>query len=102
SRPPHRCPPAAPAPQRSYAQTFPSRGSISMPADVPHVRPAGSWPQLRVTFGAGFGSPSPVIGLGGFVSPCANKILEPMAEYSQAAERTTAHAPLTHSRIRGL
>src|SRR5215212_3103682 len=45
---------------------LPSFGSTSRPADVPHLRPAGSSPQLRVTFGAGFGSPSPVTGLGAF------------------------------------
>src|SRR5262245_25741544 len=36
---------------------------MSMPAVVPHCRPAGNWPQLRETVGAGFGRPSPVIGL---------------------------------------
>ena len=41
---------------------------MSRPADVPHLRPAGSSPQLRVTFGAGFGSPSPVIGLATFAA----------------------------------
>src|SRR6185503_7947413 len=41
---------------------FPSVGSISIPADVPHFRPSGSLPQFAVTFGAGFGRPSPVIG----------------------------------------
>jgi len=46
---------------------------MSTPADVPHLRPAGSSPQFRVTFGAGFGSPSPVIGLGTFTAlGCAN------------------------------
>src|SRR4029077_18463587 len=35
---------------------------MSMPAVVPQERPAGSWPQLRATFGAGFGNPSPVTG----------------------------------------
>src|SRR5262245_51614343 len=42
---------------------LPSIGSISMPADVPHFRPAGSLPQFWVTIGAGLGRPSPVIGL---------------------------------------
>src|SRR5215470_2022286 len=42
---------------------LPSMGSTSMPAVVPHFRPDGSRPQFRVTTGAGFGSPSPVIGL---------------------------------------
>src|SRR5690349_2134036 len=41
---------------------FPSVGSISIPADVPHFRPSGSWPQFACTTGAGFGRPSPVIG----------------------------------------
>src|SRR5262245_19247127 len=60
---PPPAPPAAGAPQRSYAQTLPSSGSMSTPAVVPQVRPAGSWPQFLVTFGAGFGNPSPVAGL---------------------------------------
>src|SRR5262252_8543765 len=42
---------------------LPSMGSTSIPAVVPHFRPDGSRPQFRVTTGAGFGSPSPVIGL---------------------------------------
>ena len=50
---------------------WPSFGSMSRPADVPHFRPAGSSPQLRVTFGAGFGSPSPVMGFATFAAPCA-------------------------------
>ena len=45
-----------------------------MPAVVPHLRPAGSWPQLRVTFGAGFGSPSPVIGFATFAADCADNV----------------------------
>ena len=51
------------APQRSYAQMCPSIGSMSMPAVEPHSRPSGKVPQFRVTVGAGFGSPAPVIGL---------------------------------------
>src|SRR5689334_1243852 len=51
---------------------LPSFGSMSSPADVPHLRPAGSSPQLRVTFGAGFGSPSPVTGFGAF--DCAESV----------------------------
>jgi len=78
--PPPPEPAAAPAPQRSYAQMFSSRGSMSMPAVVPYVRPAGSCPQLRVTFGAGFGSPSPVMGLPTFVDPCAHKMSAPFPE----------------------
>src|SRR6185369_15015291 len=61
---PPPAPHAAPAPQRSYAQTLPSFGSMSIPAVVPHFRPAGSWPQFLVTLGAGFGSPWPVIVFG--------------------------------------
>ncbi len=34
-----------------------------MPADVPHLRPAGSVPQFLVTVGAGFGMPTPEMGL---------------------------------------
>ncbi len=30
-----------------------------MPAEVPHLRPAGSVPQFLVTTGVGFGRPSP-------------------------------------------
>src|SRR5258706_12731507 len=68
---PPPAPPVAGAPQRSYAQTFPSIGSMSMPAVVPHDRPAGSWPQFRVTFGAGFGNPWAVIGLDAGVADAA-------------------------------
>src|SRR5687767_13379906 len=42
---------------------LPSLGSMSMPALVPHCRPAGSSPQFLVTFGVGFGNPSPVMKL---------------------------------------
>ena len=55
--------PKLPAPQRSYAQMCPSFGSISMPAVDPHSLPEGNSPQLAITVGAGFGRPSPVIGL---------------------------------------
>ena len=55
--------PNVPAPQRSYAQMCPSIGAMSIPAVEPHSRPSGSVPQFAVTVGAGFGSPSPVIGL---------------------------------------
>src|SRR5262245_20326470 len=54
---------SAPAPQRSYAQMLPSIGSISIPAEEPHIRPSGSLPQFAVIIGAGLGRPSPVIGL---------------------------------------
>ena len=37
------------------------RIDVDAGADVPHFRPAGSSPQLWVTLGAGFGSPSPVM-----------------------------------------
>ena len=47
---------------------------MSMPAVVPHVRPAGSWPQFLVTFGAGFGNPWPVIGFAIFAAPCADNV----------------------------
>src|SRR5687767_5521472 len=40
---------------------LPSFGSMSMPALVPHCRPAGSSPQFFVTFGVGFGNPSPLM-----------------------------------------
>ena len=55
--------PNVPAPQRSYAQMWPSIGSMSIPAVEPHSRPSGNVPQFAVTVGAGFGSLSPVIGL---------------------------------------
>ena len=61
----------------------PSFGSISTPADVPHFRPAGSSPQLRVTFGAGLGSPSPVMGFATF--PCANSVFALFRVSSEAA-----------------
>src|SRR5687767_2960887 len=44
------------APQRSYAQTLPSFGSMSTPAVEPHVRALGSSPQFLITVGFGFGN----------------------------------------------
>src|ERR1044072_7422127 len=92
-------PPAVPAPQRSYAQMLPSIGSTSMPADVPHLRPAGSSPQLRVTFGAGFGNPSPVMGFGtapGLGLACAESAIDP------AIARLAARAAESMERIAGV
>src|SRR6185295_9436132 len=74
---------------------------MSRPADVPHLRPAGSSPQFRVTFGAGFGSPSPVIGFATFAADCADNVArESWLEY--AANRKTAQAPNVEIRIRGV
>src|SRR4051794_5883325 len=90
-------PPAVPAPQRSYPQTLPSFGSMSMPADVPHLRPAGSSPQLRVTFGAGFGRPSPVIGFATAAAACADTD-GPESEVTSALNSKTAQAPKVRTR----
>src|SRR3954465_7133631 len=76
---------------------LPSFGSMSMPADVPHLRPAGSSPQLRVTFGAGFGSPSPVIGFAAFVAVCADTEA-PESEVTSAVNSNTAQAPKVRTR----
>src|SRR3954468_5392179 len=76
---------------------LPSFGSMSMPADVPHLRPAGSSPQLRVTFGAGFGSPSPVIGLAVFAAACAASDA-PASELTSAVSSSTAQAPIVGTR----
>src|SRR5258705_5593878 len=81
---------------------FPSFGSTSRPADVPHFRPAGSSPQLRVTFGAGFGSPSPVMGFVTFVAPCAHNVFEPSPQLIEAVKTKTTQAPNVESRIRGV
>src|SRR4029434_325472 len=94
-------PPAVPAPQRSYPQMLPSFGSTSSPADVPHLRPAGSSPQLRVTFGAGFGSPSPVIGFAAFAADCADNVARE-SRVLYAVSRKRAQAPNVEIRIRGV
>src|SRR5215813_6983216 len=94
-------PPAVPAPQRSYAQMLPSFGSTSRPADVPQLRPAGSSPQLRVTFGAGFGSPSPVIGFAAFAADCADNVERELG-MAYAVNRKSAQAPNMEIRIRGV
>src|SRR3954467_9195625 len=94
---PPPAPPPAPAPQRSYAQTLPSIGSMSMPAVVPQVRPAGNCPQLRVTFGAGFGNPCPVMGLpvdtgaadGGAAAACSPDPLAPHPAMSSVVQAPT-------------
>src|SRR5262245_58310743 len=102
---PPPAPPAAGAPHRSYAQTLPSIGSMSTPAVVPHFRPAGNWPQLRVTFGAGFGNPWPVSGL-----PAAADVVEGVAAVARSpdppaphdARRSVAPAPATRCAIRDM
>src|SRR4030095_10846973 len=76
---------------------------MSRPAVVPQVRPAGNWPQWRMTFGAGFGSPWPVIGL-----PAAVDVVElgaalacsPDPPAPHAARRSVAPAPTTRCAIR--
>src|SRR5215218_10271740 len=70
---------------------LPSFGSTSSPADVPHLRPAGSSPQLRVTLGAGFGRPSPVIGLATF--PWAE-----VGTFGPALAKAVHTAPVTKAR----
>src|SRR6266545_1841473 len=74
---------------------------MSRPADVPHLRPAGSSPQLRVTFGAGFGSPSPVIGFATFAADCADNVARESG-LLYAVNRKTAQAPIVEIRIRGV
>src|SRR3954463_12429287 len=80
---------------------LPSFGSMSMPADVPHLRPAGSSPQLRVTFGAGFGRPSPVTGFAAFAAACAASEA-PESELTSAVNSSTAQAPNIEPGIRGV
>src|SRR4029079_13342265 len=71
------------------------------PSAVPHWRPAGSSPQLRVTFGAGFGSPSPVIGFATFAADCADNVTrEPGLLY--AVNRKSAQAPNMDITVRGV
>src|SRR5262245_25961907 len=70
-----------------------------MPADVPHLRPAGSSPQFLVTTGLGLGSPSPVIGLAtgagfGFARACA------VFRSAAVTTNATATTPRLGSRIR--
>src|SRR6476646_11666642 len=97
-------PPAVPAPQRSYPQILPSFGSISIPADVPHLRPAGSSPQLRVTFGAGLGRPSPVMKLAAFAEAAGGAVaaVAPVPAFPQAARKSAAQVLNAGSRNRGV
>src|SRR6185436_8791816 len=74
---------------------------MSRPAEVPHFRPAGSSPQFFVTFGAGFGSPSPVIGFATFPADWADKAMRESG-WVAAVSRKTAQTPNTESRIRGV
>jgi hypothetical protein len=53
-----------------------------------------------VTFGAGFGSPSPVMGFASFVAPCADNVVAPLPESIEAVKTTTTQAPNVESRIR--
>src|SRR5262245_46461367 len=76
---------------------------MSTPAVVPHFLPAGSWPQLRVTFGAGFGNPWPVIGspAGAAVAEAgvaAARSPDPVAPH--AVRRSVALIPATRRKIR--
>ena len=63
---------------------------------MPHLRPAGSSPQFLVTFGAGFGSPSPVMGFATF--DCADSVAL-VPEWLYAVNRKTAQAAKAESRI---
>src|SRR5262245_49907377 len=76
---------------------------MSTPAVVPHFRPAGSWPQLRWTFGAGFGNPSPVIGLPAAAAAPegAAAVTRPSDPPLHAASRSVALAPTTRRKILG-
>src|SRR5262245_37630069 len=80
----------------------PSFGSMSTPADVPHLRPAGSSPQLRVTFGAGLGRFSPVIGFATFAAPWARSAFASRVRGSEAIRTKKAQAPTVETRIRGV
>src|SRR5215831_12151594 len=60
---------------------------MSTPAVVPHFRPAGSWPQLRTTFGAGFGNPWPVIGF-----PAEAAVVDAGVAAARSLESTEPHA----------
>src|SRR2546425_4814235 len=70
---------------------------MSIPAVVPHLRPAGSWPQFRVTIGSGLGSPSPVIGLPAVVRRAFAAAACASARVSMfcVASRTAAPRPRT-------
>src|SRR5262245_1325542 len=85
---------------------FPSVGSISMPADVPHFRPAGSSPQLRVTFGAGFGRPSPGMKFPAFAVAAAGAAavvaVAPVPVLPQAVNRSAAQVLSAGNRNRGV
>src|SRR5688572_22102974 len=74
-----------------------------MPALVPHLRPAGSSPQFLVMFGAGFGSPSPVMKLPtpAALPPCAADDVFAATPMVHAASRSAAQAPNAGIRIRG-
>src|SRR3990172_4239539 len=87
--------PKLPAPQRSYAQMCPSFGSMSTPALEPHCRPSGSVPQFLVTFGAGFGNPSPVMGFP--VAPTGGAsvfVAQPARKSTAQRNRTDFRAPI--------
>src|SRR6187431_1451042 len=79
---------------------LPSFGSMSMPADVPHVRPAGNSPQFCVTFGVGLGSPSPVMKLATFAGlACASRLV-PASEVARKKAAPIAQAdPRTRGRV---
>src|SRR5687767_16032030 len=96
-------PPAVPAPQRSYPQTWPSFGSMSRPALVPHFRPAGSSPQFLVTIGVGFGNPTPLMGLPAVADRPLCSADDDFAAMPvvHAANRSAAQAPNAGIRIRG-
>src|SRR5688572_3974449 len=74
-----------------------------MPALVPHLRPAGSSPQFLVMFGAGLGSPSPVMKLPtpAALPPCAADDVFAATPMVHAASRSAAQAPNAGIRIRG-
>src|SRR6185295_7267148 len=77
---------------------------MSMPAVVPHFRPAGNWPQLRLTCVAGFGNPSPVTGLPAAADAdgAAATARSPDPPAPHAARRSVALAPTTRRKIFGV
>jgi hypothetical protein len=64
------------------------------------LRPAGSSPQFLVTFGAGFGSPAPVMGLA--TVAWADTDVFVVGPAMNAASRRAAQAPEAGNRVRGL
>src|SRR5687768_11207367 len=74
---------------------------MSMPALVPHLRPAGSSPQFLVMFGAGLGRPSPEMKLPA-PRPCAASDVGAGRPALHAASSSAAQTLNAGIRVRGL